>query len=77
VPIEGGPAWADSELYTIVAKAEGTPSMAQMSGPMMQALPEDRSRLKIHRRATEIPVYALSVAKGGPRSLLRRKPVLR
>ena len=67
VPIQGGPAWADSDLYTIVAKAEGTAGIGMMSGPMMQALLEDRFKLKIHRRTTEIPVYALSVAKGGPR----------
>src|SRR5665213_1511795 len=67
IQIEGAPAWADSDLCTIVAKAEGAPGFAAMQGPMMQALLEDRFRLTLHRRATEIPVYALSVAKGGPR----------
>lgn len=32
---------------------------------MMQAILEDRFKLKIHRETREIPVYALTVAKGG------------
>jgi len=65
VPIEGGPAWIGSEGYAIDAKAEGAPGQAMMSGPMLQALLEDRFRLKLHHGAREVPVYALSVAKGG------------
>jgi uncharacterized protein (TIGR03435 family) len=38
-----------------------------MNGPMLQALLEDRFKLKIHRESKEIPVYALVVARGGPR----------
>jgi uncharacterized protein (TIGR03435 family) len=33
----------------------------------MKALLEDRFKLKIHRETSSIPVYALSVAKGGHR----------
>jgi len=36
-----------------------------MDGPMLQALLEDRFRLKIHRETREVPVYELTVAKGG------------
>jgi uncharacterized protein (TIGR03435 family) len=32
---------------------------------MLQALLEDRFKLKIHRETREVPVYALAVAKGG------------
>jgi uncharacterized protein (TIGR03435 family) len=67
VPIENRPAWADSDLYTIEAKAEGTPSQGTMRGPMMQALLEDRFHLKLHTEFQEIPVYTLTVAKGGPK----------
>ncbi len=63
--IEGGPSWIDSDRYTIDAKAEGAESQATMRGPMLQALLEDRFHLKIHRETREIPVYALTVAKGG------------
>jgi uncharacterized protein (TIGR03435 family) len=34
---------------------------------MMQALLEDRLKLKIHRETREVPVYALTVAQGGSR----------
>lgn len=65
--IEGGPAWTESDLYTIEAEADGAPNEDVMRGPMMQALLEDRFRLKIHRETRDIPVYVLSVAKGGPK----------
>jgi hypothetical protein len=65
--IEGGPSWIDSTRYQISAKAEGWPGQGMLSGPMMQALLEDRFHLKIHRESKEAPVYALTVAKGGPK----------
>lgn len=65
VPVEGGPAWIRSDRYTIDAKVEGTPSMEMMRGPMLQALLEDRFQLKIRRETKEVPVYELTVAKGG------------
>ena len=65
-PIEkGGPAWINSDLYTIEAKAEGTPGEGAMKGAMMRALLEDRFQLKIHVQTREIPVYTLTAAKGG------------
>ena len=36
-----------------------------MRGPMMQALLEDRFKLKLHRESKEIPVYELTVAEVG------------
>jgi uncharacterized protein (TIGR03435 family) len=66
-PVKGGPAWINSEFYRIEAKAEGTPSDELMRGPMMKALLEERFKLKTHRETRSIPVYALSVAKGGPK----------
>lgn len=65
VPITGGPAWIHSGLYDINATAEGNPSTEMMQGPMLQALLEDRFKLKIHRETREVPVYALTVAEGG------------
>jgi uncharacterized protein (TIGR03435 family) len=65
VPIEGGPGWINSDLYTIEAKADGTPNGAMMNGPMFQALLEERFKLKIRRETREVPVYELTVAKGG------------
>jgi bla regulator protein BlaR1 len=48
-PIEKGPAWMSSNLYTIDAKAEGAPGQPAMLGPMMQSLLEDRFHLELHR----------------------------
>ena len=63
--IEKAPAWISSDLYTIDAKAEGTPGQPAMLGPMMQSLLEDRFHLKLHREARNGPAYELTVAKGG------------
>jgi uncharacterized protein (TIGR03435 family) len=67
VPISGGPAWINSDHYEINAKAEGAQSWGVMNGPMLRVLLEDRFKLKIHRETREVPVYALTVAKGGPK----------
>jgi uncharacterized protein (TIGR03435 family) len=65
--IEGGPAWINSASYQIEAKSEGSEGKGMMNGPMLQTLLEDRFRLKVHRETREMPVYALTVAKGGPK----------
>jgi uncharacterized protein (TIGR03435 family) len=69
VPMEKSPAWIDSDLYTIEAKAESIPGHAapgqgMMLGPMMQALLEDRFRVRVHREVKQVPVYELSPGKG-------------
>jgi uncharacterized protein (TIGR03435 family) len=65
IPINGGPSWIRSEQYAINAKAEGAAPVAQMLGPMLQALLEERFKLKIHHEAKEGSVYVMTVAKGG------------
>jgi bla regulator protein blaR1 len=65
LPVSGGPAWIATERYTVEAKVQGTPTLEMMRGPMLQALLEDRFKLKIHRDIREIPVYALTVANSG------------
>jgi uncharacterized protein (TIGR03435 family) len=64
-PFEGSPAWLTSDRYTIEAKSESPQTREMMRGPMMQALLEDRFKLKIRRETRDIPVYAVVVAKGG------------
>ena len=66
-PIEKAAAWISSDLYTIEARADGTPGQPMMLGPMMQSLLEDRFHLKLHRETRSGPAYELMVAKGGPR----------
>jgi uncharacterized protein (TIGR03435 family) len=67
VRVSGGPAWIETERYRIDAKAEGPESQETMNGPMLQALLEDRFRLKIRRESKEVPVYEMTVSKGGPK----------
>ena len=65
--IEGAPAWLNSDLYEIDAKAEGNPPRIVMSGPMLQAFFADRLKLKTHFETRNVPVYELTAAKGGPK----------
>jgi uncharacterized protein (TIGR03435 family) len=63
--ILGEPSWTASDNYDIQAKAEGNPSVNQMEGPMLQALLEDRFKLMVHHETRQMPVFELTVAKGG------------
>ena len=66
--ISGGPEWIDSDRYDILAEAPGQvrPTLdEQMS--MLRKLLSDRFSLTLHREEKEFPIYALTVAKGGPK----------
>src|SRR5262249_10312566 len=69
--VRGGPGWLDSDMFTIEATAEGITDRTVMMGPMLRALLEERFHLKTHRATEEVPMYALTVAKGG----LKIKPL--
>jgi len=64
--IQGSPGWGNSARYTIDAKAEHPATLEMMRGPVMQALLEERFRLKIHWETRDTPAYELTVA-GGPK----------
>jgi uncharacterized protein (TIGR03435 family) len=66
-PVSGGPDWLDTDLYSIDARpAGGGPvDRPMMGGPMLQALLEDRFKLKLRREVRQEPVYELRVADGG------------
>jgi uncharacterized protein (TIGR03435 family) len=66
-PIEGGPPWIDSEEYMIEGRAERIVGRTVMQGPMLQRILEDRFRLKVHWASREMPVFGLTIAKGGPK----------
>jgi len=69
--ISGGPGWIDSDRYDIEAKFEGTsPSAGIMV--MLQALLTERFKLVLHHEMKELPIYELTVARGGPK--LRSSP---
>ena len=58
----GLPAWANTERYDIVAKAEGNLRGAAIF-QMVQTLLEDRFHLQSHTETRQLPVYALVVTK--------------
>lgn len=60
----GGPAWLDFDPFDIEAKAEGSPSAANLK-IMTRALLEDRFKLKVHHEQREAPVYALTTGPAG------------
>jgi uncharacterized protein (TIGR03435 family) len=60
------PDWIRKERYLIVAKAGG-PAPQEKVLLMLQTLLADRFKLVLHRESREMQVYALVVAKGGPR----------
>jgi uncharacterized protein (TIGR03435 family) len=63
----GGPAWLDSDLYDLDAKAGGNAPIMQMVHEMLQMLLEARCKLSVQKETRELPVYALTIAKGGAR----------
>ena len=67
-PYEGkvviGPAWINSEMFDIEAKAESPATEAQLK-LMLQTLLSERFKLKVHREEREMPVYALVAGKNG------------
>jgi uncharacterized protein (TIGR03435 family) len=79
--IRGGPGWVNSDRYTINAETDNPvaagptagrdPAAMMLAGTMFRALLEDRFQLKIHRETEQIPMYALTVARGG----LKMKPM--
>lgn len=66
--VDGEPSWFGSDRYDIdgVLDTEGQPSLKQMQSIVQKMLAE-RFALKFHRETRELPVYALTVASGGPK----------
>jgi len=65
--ISGGPGWADSAGFDIEAKAADSKIGLEDLRPLLQSLLEDRFQLKVHRETKEASIYALQVAKNGPK----------
>ncbi|HTA41918.1 MAG TPA: M56 family metallopeptidase [Bryobacteraceae bacterium] len=71
--LAAAPKWIDQEKFDIEAKAPAgviTPGMPekdrnQKMARMLQALLAERFKLAIHRETREMPVYGLTVTKGG------------
>jgi uncharacterized protein (TIGR03435 family) len=83
IQVSGGPSWVDSERYNIDAKepdsvVEELPKLppaerGEQLRLMVQSLLADRFKLKLRHESKEHPVYALVVAKNGPK-LQEAKP---
>jgi uncharacterized protein (TIGR03435 family) len=75
--ILSGPTWLDSIMFDIDAKSDPAVDAELRALPteearhqkqlMVQALLADRFQLKIHQETRQLPIYALVVAKDGPR----------
>jgi uncharacterized protein (TIGR03435 family) len=63
--LSGGPRWLDSDRFALEAKAGG--ANENQLRQMLQTLLADRFKLVVHRETKVSPVYALVVAKNGPK----------
>ena len=64
--VAGGPSWLASSKFHISAAAKpDTPDAAVRE--MLQALLADRFKLEVHKDTRDLPVFELTVAKGGPK----------
>ncbi len=65
--IVGGPDWLNKEHYDItgIPDVPGIPSPAQ-EREMYKKLLAERFHLVLHRDTRDMPIYAVTVAKGGP-----------
>jgi uncharacterized protein (TIGR03435 family) len=66
--ISGGAGWVDSDHFDIAALTPGDtrPSQPEQMA-MLRTLLTDRFKLTFHREEKDFSIYALEVAKGGPR----------
>jgi len=66
--VSGGPPWRDTDPFEIIAEAPGdtSPTPAQVR-EMLRQLLQKRFRLKVHRMTQEGGIYALILAKNGPK----------
>jgi uncharacterized protein (TIGR03435 family) len=81
--IQGAPSWLNSETFDIQAKADSAVNseLGKLSPDagglvkhrMLQALLVDRFKLTLHRETRDLPVFALVIAKNGPK-LQESKP---
>jgi uncharacterized protein (TIGR03435 family) len=63
----GTTGWMDSERFDIIAKPETRATSGLEFRKMIQALLADRFQLKVREETREMPIYSLTVAKGGPK----------
>jgi uncharacterized protein (TIGR03435 family) len=71
--VVGEPAWSNTQGFDIEAKVApaDAPALGKMTfeqrRTMFQSILADRFKLVVHHETRELPIYVLSVAKGGPK----------
>jgi uncharacterized protein (TIGR03435 family) len=69
----GEPGWTSTDGFDIEAKVApaDVPTLAKMTfeqrRTMFQSILADRFKLAVHHETRELPIYVLSIAKGGPK----------
>jgi uncharacterized protein (TIGR03435 family) len=64
--VAGGPGWIDTDPYDMNAKAD-KPSSVEELHVMLQNLLADRFKLRFHHETKDLPLYAITVDKDGPK----------
>ncbi len=60
----GGPGWINSDHYDIEGKVVGNPNLDQRR-LMVQTLLQDRFKLGLHRGIKQLPIFEMTLTKGG------------
>jgi len=71
--VTGGPAWFNTERYDIDARADHPYNLDDLH-VMFQNLLADRFKVQFHKEPKELPFYALTVDKSGPKVKLNQTP---
>lgn len=62
ISVVGGPSWLDTDVYNIAAKTDTRVTTADIMGPMLRSLLQDRFQLKVHKEPRETSVYELAIS---------------
>ena len=65
IRVLGGPVWADSDQFDIVAKAESADATRDEIRSMLQTLLAERFKLVVHHETKEMHAFSLVLAKSG------------
>jgi uncharacterized protein (TIGR03435 family) len=64
--VAGGPAWLETDRFDVAALTPDGSTREAMNG-MLQVLLAERFSLVVHNDTRELPAFAMTVAKGGPK----------
>jgi uncharacterized protein (TIGR03435 family) len=69
----GGSGWIGTDKYDIVAKPAGGGLLdGEQIKSMLRTLMADRFQLRLHHDTKELPIYALTIGKNGPKMRARK-----